>query len=173
MQEVFARALAKPARAQYDGLTPFGAYLSRIAKNLVIDDFRRKERSMVSFSWSPPELTADPALESPSDPLGGLFALSGNPEEDLRRSELDREVRAVVEGLPERERSVYRHRFVEENEHVAVAARTGLTVSQVKTSEARIRKAFFRRLRQQDFLEGYREQRGGWLRFWRKEGASS
>ena len=44
VQEVFTRVFTEQGRLSYDGLTPFAAYLRTVARNLVIDDFRRKER---------------------------------------------------------------------------------------------------------------------------------
>jgi len=55
-QEVFVRAFAERARLMYDGLRPFEGYLLRIAKNIVIDELRRRR--------STPELvSADTALD--------------------------------------------------------------------------------------------------------------
>ena len=66
--------------------------------------------------------------------------------------------------LPRREQEIYRLRFVDELEHAEISDRTGLSPSKVKTSELRIRKAFFRALRAQGLLEGYEETPRGWLR---------
>lgn len=164
VQEVFARALSERARLAYDGLTPYRAYLNTIARNLVIDDFRRAERRMVAFTWEPPDRPTEGSTERPSEPLGGLFAPSGDPAEDLTRRQLAATIEATVGALPPREQSVYRLRFVEELEHADIATRTGLTPAKVKTSEARIRRAFFHALRRQGHLEGYEERPRGWLR---------
>lgn len=40
MQDIFARAFAPKARLAYDGVRPYGAYVKRIAKNLMIDRAR-------------------------------------------------------------------------------------------------------------------------------------
>lgn len=164
LQEVFARAFRPRARAAYDGLTPYAAYIAQIAKNLVIDDFRRKERALVSYSWELPERPAEGAVERPSEPLDGLFTPSGDPQADAERKELGAVVEAVVERLGPREAAVFRLRFLEGLEHAEIAARTGHSVSKVKTSEERIRKAFFRALHARGFFEGYAEERRGWLR---------
>ena len=167
LQEIFARAFTERARWGYDGLTPFTGYILGIAKNLVIDDFRRKERAMVSFGWVPPERPDEGARERPSEPLGGVYARSGDPREDAERMQLAETVRVTIESLAERERVVYQLRFVEELEHKEISSQTGYSVSQVKTSEERIRRLFFQNLRQRGLLEGYEERKRGWLRFTR------
>ncbi|MEO1233855.1 MAG: sigma-70 family RNA polymerase sigma factor [Myxococcota bacterium] len=165
LQEVFARAFSERARLGYDGLGPYGAYLRAIARRVVIDDFRRKERAMVSFSWEPPERAAEGAAERPSDPLLGLFAPSADPEQDALRREMAEVVTEVVSELGAREQRVYRLRFVAERDHAFISAETGLSPSKIKTSEERIRKAFFSALRRRGYLEGWhQEEQRGWLR---------
>ena len=45
VHEVFVRAFAEKARLQYDGIRPYGAWLSTIARNLITDRARRERRS--------------------------------------------------------------------------------------------------------------------------------
>ncbi len=165
VHEAFLRAFSDSARHGYDGLTPYGAYLARITKNLVIDEFRKKSAQVLDFYWEPPEPPPQEAGGG-SEPLVGAFEPSGDPEMDIERAELGREVSRIVESLPERERVVYRLRFVEELEHTEVADRTGFSISQVKTSERRIRSAFYSRLSANGYFAGYEEEPRGWLR-WR------
>src|SRR5262245_19722724 len=50
VHDVFVRAFSDGARLAYDGLTPYKNYLYTVARNLVIDDFRKKERALVEYS---------------------------------------------------------------------------------------------------------------------------
>ncbi len=44
VQETFLRAFAEKARDAYDGLRPYRPYLLQIARNLLIDDYRKQAR---------------------------------------------------------------------------------------------------------------------------------
>ena len=163
LHDVFVRAFGESARLGYDGITPFGVYLKSIMRNLVIDDFRRKERALVDYSFEEAEAAA-PA-EQHGEPLSGLVTPSGAPEQDAAGAELLALVERFERSLDERDGTVYRLRYVSELEHHDVAARTGLSESKVKTSEKRIRLAFFSFMRGHGYFSGYeQEPKSGWLR---------
>jgi RNA polymerase sigma factor (sigma-70 family) len=44
VQEVFARAFEPQTRRSFDGVRDYGPYLRQIARNVVVDHFRRKQR---------------------------------------------------------------------------------------------------------------------------------
>ncbi len=144
VHDVFMRAFSESARLQYDGLRPYGPYLQRIARNLVIDELKRKEHALRAYVEELPEPTASAeyAAEAPV-----------SAESALQRQQLRAHVRAFVDGLPERERTVYRLRFVEGREQQDVARAAGLSVSKVKTSERRIRLGFEEHLRDLGWLD--------------------
>jgi RNA polymerase sigma-70 factor (ECF subfamily) len=164
VQEVFTRVFSERVRLNYDGLTPFAAYLRTVARNLVIDDFRRKERVLVEYSVEPPEPPAGEPVEAESEPLLGHFEPTGRPEVDRGRAELGELVHRFKGTLSARERSVYELRFERELEHEEVAAKSGLSASKIKTSEQRIRTAFFRFMHKHGYFRGYVQERRGWLR---------
>lgn len=169
VQEVFARAFSERARMAYDGLSSYEAYLLTIARNLIIDDFRRKERALVEYSIELPESAAE--RPSPAfDPLHGHLSLSGDPHDDVGRAELVQLVQRFEADLPAREREVYRLRFVEELEHKDIADMTGLSPSKIKTSEQRIRTRFFEFMQAHGYFAGYVQQERGWLRWMRSFG---
>ena len=151
LHDVFARAFAEKARLGYDGLTPYSTYLRTIAKNLIIDDFRKKERALTEYSIE--VIESAPRREE-----------DGDPESDVSRRELAQLVASFEASLPEREQMIYRMRFREELEHRDIVAKTGLSESKVKTSEKRIRVAFFELMKRHGYFEGYVQDRGGWLR---------
>ncbi|MBX2813247.1 MAG: sigma-70 family RNA polymerase sigma factor [Myxococcales bacterium] len=160
LQEIFVRAFADKARRNYDGITPYMAYVLTIGKNLIVDDFRRKERGMISFGWVP--------VERPAEPSMNVDVAPDDPAELAERREFAQLVEQTVAALPPREHQIYRLRFLEELEHKEIARRTGYSVAKVKTSEERIRKMFFKNMRAQGHLEGYEERNRGWLRLVRR-----
>ena len=142
--DVFIRAFSESARLQYDGLRPYGPYLERIARNLVLDELRRKEHKIRQHVDALPE----PAEVSD-------FAAS--PAVDLERQLEDKELRRSVADflatLPARERRVYELRFIEELDQKEVAEKAGLSTSKVKTSERRIREGFLDYLTHKGWFE--------------------
>jgi RNA polymerase sigma-70 factor (ECF subfamily) len=153
LHDVFTRAFSEQARLGYDGLTPYATYLRTIAKNLIIDDFRRKERALTEYSIELVEAAVAPRNES-----------GGDPEREASTNELADLVARFEATLSERERTIYRLRFRDELEHRDIVERTGLSESKVKTSEKRIRVAFFEFMKRHGYFEGYRQDRKGWLR---------
>lgn len=164
MQEVFMRAFGDSARTNYDGLRPFEAYLTTIARNVIIEEFRSKRKALQdAFSLDAEESVATPEQEPASEPLFGLTQADGRPEADRARAELVRHVERYRQGLRTREAEVYRLRFQEELEIEEVARRAGFSVSQVRTSEERIRVGFFRFMQRHGYFEGWRQEKRGWL----------
>ena len=51
LHDAFARAFSERTRLGYDGISPYGQYLRTIARNLIIDDFRKKEHALVDYSF--------------------------------------------------------------------------------------------------------------------------
>lgn len=164
LQEVFARAFSERARLASDGSSPYRAYLFRIAKNLVIDDFRKKERALLEYAYEPADMPGSNPSGGLTEPLEGKAETSGHPEVDLSRRETVDLVQAFCASLPPREQRVVQLRFREELEHQDIATKTGLSSSQIKTSELRIRRGFFRFMKKHGYFEGYRQNRQGWLR---------
>ncbi len=164
VQEVFARALSERARLAYDGLSCYEAYLRTIAKNLIIDDFRKKERALVEYSIDTQE-APDIRPVAASEPLLGQLSATGNPSEDVGRAEVVQLVAQFEADLGGREREIYRLRFVQELEHKDIVHQTGLSASKIKTSEQRIRTRFFRFMQDRGYFTGYVQQERGWLRW--------
>ena len=170
VQEVFARAFSERARMAYDGLSSYETYLLAIARNLIIDDFRKKERALVEYSMEVPEPAPMHRLGAASDPLLGHLSPSGDPHDDLGRAELMGLVRRFAQQLPDREQQIYQLRFVDELDHRDIAARTGLSASKIKTSEQRIRARFFEFMQGHGYFANYVQQERGWLRWVRSFG---
>lgn len=164
LHDVFGRAFGESARQGYDGLQPFSSYLRTIMKNLIIDDFRKKERALTDYSVEQIEGAAVPDEDAPGEPFEGAVPVTGHPERDAGAAQLVELVAQFKETLSARERGVYELRFESELDHKQIAEQTGLSPSKVKTSEKRIRIAFFDFMKRHGYFAGYAQDERGWLR---------
>lgn len=163
LHDVFGRAFSENARLGYDGLSPYRVYLLTIARNIVIDDFRRKEHALFDYSIDDGPDRASAWDGDATEPLAGEVALTGDPERDAQAQELVSLVTRFKDALPPREREVFRLRFEEEKEHREIARALGLSPSKIKTSEARIRTQFFEFMKSHGYFKGFVQKRHGWL----------
>ena len=162
---VFLKAFSDRARLSYDGLSSYKGYLLTIARNIVIDDFRRKENTLMEYVIEEVRDQRPSRMEySATDPIGGDVALSGQPALDAEVSDVTRLVQLFRERLSTREQQIFTLRYERELDHQEIIDRLGLSPSQIKTSERRIREAFFAFMRKHGFFTGYESKRGGWLR---------
>lgn len=138
VQETFARAFSAKARASYDGLRPYGAYLATIARNLLIDRERSRRRENVV-------------------PIGDLAILPADERTDpsvhLEEQQLRAVIHAVKKSLEEPEISIFRLRFEERQSCRAIGEALGLTEIMVRRRETRLRDRLLRELRAAGFLE--------------------
>ncbi len=181
LHEVFARAFSDQARLGYDGLNPYRSYLFGIARTVVIDDFRSKQRALRRFTVLDAAAQNAPAdvSEAGADPLVGVVEPTGNPERDLENAELTRLVRTFLDDLDDAEKEVFRLRFSEGKSLAEVETATGRSPSKVKTMERRLRHRLLERIWKSGYLRGFRaeEKTGGWfartLRLLEREGGRS
>lgn len=142
MQDVFVQAFSNEAREAYDGLRPFGAYLVGIAKNLMIDKFRRKRLEQRLFI----------AAEDAKEPRRSSSAMS--PEKQAFCQELRDIYNHFVEHLEKRDQTLFVCRFVKEQPRDLVAKQINLTVSQVRVREIKLQKMLVARLSSKSMLRG-------------------
>jgi RNA polymerase sigma factor (sigma-70 family) len=131
IQDTFVRAFSPSARAAYDGIRPFGAYLATIARNLLVDRGRRlgRDRRLV-----PLEETAEPA----ADDVQGDIVLTG---------ELAHVVARFVTGLPPLEQQFFKARYAEEQGLREAAAIIGVAYITARRLDARLRAGVLEALR--------------------------
>ena len=101
-----------------------GAWLMRVARNRIIDRFRKKK----------PELLADQGVETDSeDEVGGLEDLLPSPDDgpdaEAMRSYLLERVEAALDELPREQRDVFIAQELEGASFKELAARWNVTVS--------------------------------------------
>lgn len=137
VQEVFARAFTPRARLAYDGVRPYGAFLTGIARNVLLDQLRRQARHGEVIS-APEVLDRTPA-ESPAE-----------TDDDRRGREL---VIAFLEtACDDRDRRLYALRYDRELSQIDAAAEAGLTRIQVRRWEWKFRERLLRFLKRADYV---------------------
>ncbi len=156
LQEVFRRAFEEKARLAYNGLDPYRPYLLRIARNLVINDLKSKQPILFRFRVGGAVVLEPAELDDTPD---ALPAREPDPEEQLEA----REVAALVErfrrALDPREAGVFTERFEHGRSAEATASALGLSRSQVRTTEAKLRQRFLRHMQAAGYLDARGEPR--------------
>jgi len=140
--DVFVRAFRPEARAAYDGLRPYGAYLSTIARNTIID--RQRKKDPLAMALTEPLEEAGPALQ-PREPE--------TPEHAQELKELSELAQAFVAALAPRERGVLEERFVEGVTQAEAARALSISVPTVRKLERRVMEDFFDYMRGKGYFE--------------------
>lgn len=143
VQEVFVRAFATRARQAYDGRRPYHNYLLAIARNFVMDQFRKRQ-----FSFAP--LEQIPQVDIQVSTGSGE---STTPEDDAIQREMMARVAAFKIGLSPEERQVFDLRFDSGQSIEKTALELGVTEYRVKKTEKRLRDSFLRWMKRQGFFE--------------------
>jgi RNA polymerase sigma factor (sigma-70 family) len=147
LHETFRRAFEPRAREGYDGIRPYGAYVTTIARNLVLRSFRARE---VLFP-----LEADTG--STIGPMLAAVDVGPTPERELH----DRQVLELVERflatLAPDERRLIELRYVEGLSQRDAADALGLGRQRIRTREQAVRAkllAFLREHGEGELIEG-------------------
>jgi RNA polymerase sigma factor (sigma-70 family) len=146
-QEIFTRAFSPNARTAYDGLRPYKNYLFTIARNYVVDTFRKAKRSFVSLDDVPEEKqgeTDDVSLEKRSGPED--FAISG---------EIQGLVRQFIASLDAFEKKVFDLRFVTGMSVETSAREAKVSEYRIKRTERKIKFRFYHYMKRRGYFEGF------------------
>lgn len=130
-QEVFARAFSPRTRALYDGQREYRPYLLQIARNLLIDRWRLRQRQIRT------------------EPLGQVDDLpmaAADPE----RHDLLRTVERSLAGVPPRLRDLYARRFVVGMTQERAARAMGISRQTVRTLELELKQRLWSALHQEE-----------------------
>lgn len=133
VQEVFARAFAVRARDAYDGVRPYGAYLRRIAKNLLIDRVRAVDKTI--------------PLDDENAEYAELVIEAETTENDAEWTEQRRETTGFIATLAPELRHLVKLRFEDELSQDETAQALGVSRRRVRTLEARIQRGLRKALR--------------------------
>lgn len=136
-QETFLRAFR--FIGQYDPQRPFHTWLTRIATNLAINEWRKQSRRETGLVDGF-RLQREPRTE---DVEGRAL---GSPRQSLEETELARALELAVAKLPDRMRAVVRLRYGQEMACSEIGELLGMNISAVKTTLFRAREILRGRL---------------------------
>lgn len=139
LQEVFLRAFQPGARDSYDGLRPYKSFLLGIARNVALDDMRKRLRRRESME-AVPEASAQP--EPPS------FAEQRIDE----KTGAALVTRFLHEECADKDRTLFALRFTAELSQKATAHSARLTRIQVRRWETKFRARLLRYLKRAGYL---------------------
>ncbi len=117
-QETFVKAITTIKQGRYNESGKFGAWLSRISHNLIIDYFRQvKSDNTVS-----------------SDSTDGILLnrkelSEGTVEDSMVASQIHEDVRRLVEVLPDAQREVLEMRYYKDMSFKEMAEATGVSIN--------------------------------------------
>lgn len=137
LHETFVRAFGDKARAAYDGVRPFAAYVATIARNLLVDQARARRRIVLV---EPDELAqvADPAAHDAA--------------QQIEDREIDHAVAEVRASLSERDAGIFAMRYDDNASLRGTAEALGLPFITVRRVDQRIRSALLRALQQRGYF---------------------
>lgn len=126
-QETFVKAIIRLQEGKYQPDGKFGAWITRIAHNLVIDQFRQeRNENLVSSDDGEVDILNDASLSE------------GTIENRMVNEQVLRDVRALVDELPDCQREVVYMRFYQQLSFKDIADITGVSIN---TALGRIRYA--------------------------------
>ena len=126
-QETFVKAIIRLQEGKYQPDGKFGAWITRIAHNLVIDQFRQeRNENLVSSDEGEVDILNDASLSE------------GTIENRMVNEQVLRDVRALVDELPDCQREVVYMRFYQQLSFKDIADITGVSIN---TALGRIRYA--------------------------------
>ncbi len=126
-QETFVKAIVNLQQGRYQSDGKFGAWITRIAHNLVIDLFRQeRNENLISND------------ESEVDLLNNAKFSEGTIESKIVNRRVLKDVRRLVNELPECQRQVVTMRFFENKSFKDIAEITGVSIN---TALGRVRYA--------------------------------
>jgi RNA polymerase sigma factor (sigma-70 family) len=136
IQETFLRAFSDTARKNYNGRSPFTPYIVRIAKNLMIDRYRKPKRESLES-----ELKAkDEEFDLDEGPVAEQLLLDEDPAMAAHHSSQQEACLEYVETLGDLEDSFYELRYRKALPLLEVARQMGISRRQARTMENNLRK---------------------------------
>ena len=117
-QETFIKAVRVIDEGKYCDTGKFLSWVLRIAHNQVIDYFRnqRQNRSVTES-------------DKGYDVLGTLQFADGTIEDELVSEQIERDIRALIEQLPDEQREVVRLRYFANMSFKEIAEQTGVSIN--------------------------------------------
>ena len=117
-QETFVKAITTIQQGRYTASGKFGAWLTRIAHNMIIDGFRQ-ERNENTISNDETEV----------DLLNDVDLCDDNIETQMVNEQTLNDVRRLVDALPDNQREVVYMRFYQDLSFKEIAEITGVSIN--------------------------------------------
>lgn len=117
-QETFVKAITTIRQGRYNDLGKFSAWITRIARNLAIDSFRA-EKSEATVSTD----------DANFDILNRRELSEETVEDAMIDLQIERDVRRLVDELPESQREVLMMRFYRNLSFKEIAELTGVSIN--------------------------------------------
>ncbi|MDL2265965.1 sigma-70 family RNA polymerase sigma factor [Parabacteroides sp. OttesenSCG-928-G07] len=117
-QETFVKVIMMIKQGRYTETGKFKAWITRIAHNLIIDNFRQ-ERSENTLSNDEVEV----------DLFNNMKLCDGTIEDNLVRTQVLSDVRKLVEHLPDSQREVLEMRYYQDLSFKEIAEITGVSIN--------------------------------------------
>ncbi len=127
-QETFLKVINKLQNGQYSDTGKFSWWLTRIAHNVVIDHFRAQKSSKI----------VEAPKENDLSNLRCEAIHNQSRESELNNEQVMKDVKRLVEALPEAQRDVVNMRFFQELSFKEIAEQTNVSIN---TSLGRMRYA--------------------------------
>ncbi len=140
-QETFVKAIMTIKQGRYTENGKFKAWITRIAHNLVIDNFRQ-ERNENTVSNDETEV----------DLFNDMRLCEGTVEDHLVQNQVFADVKKMIEYLPDNQREVLEMRYYQDMSFKEIADRTGVSIN---TALGRMRYAILnmRRMAEENRIE--------------------
>jgi RNA polymerase sigma-70 factor (ECF subfamily) len=117
-QETFVKAIVTLQQGRYTNDGKFSAWITRIAHNLVIDQFRtERNENLVSND------------ESEIDLFNNAKLVEGNVENRMVNEQVLKDVRALIDELPDCQREVVFMRYYQDLSFKEIADITGVSIN--------------------------------------------
>ena len=117
-QETFVKAITTIQQGRYTASGKFGAWLTRIAHNMIIDGYRQ-ERNENTISNDETEV----------DPFNDADLCDDNIETQMVNEQTLRDVRRLLDALPDNQREVVYMRFYQDLSFKEIAEITGVSIN--------------------------------------------
>ena len=127
-QETFLKAITKMQSGRYTDTGKFFWWLTRVAHNVIIDYYRSQQSRHI----------VEPTKDNDLSNLNSNSVLDGCRENEMANAQVLRDVKKLMESLPEQQREVVFMRYYQELSFKEIAKITGVSIN---TSLGRMRYA--------------------------------
>ncbi len=127
-QETYLKVITKMQNGRYTDTGKFFWWLTRVAHNVIIDYYRAQKSSRI----------VEPTKDNDLSNLNSNLVMDSNRESEMANAQVLRDVKKLMEALPEQQREVVFMRYYQELSFKEIAEITGVSIN---TSLGRMRYA--------------------------------